>query len=303
MRYTDEINVIDSSELSYMTTESLCIGENEWFPLSSIHCAFIRYPYDLIPPHTESFKKREMTEFLKTLALMLDNVAPNKIATSWSIRNRLYSMSLASSFGVPVPPRSEILLANRNSLFEHRSHTMFKSLGNCFFSWSPSEVPTSCRDYIKIEEDDGECAVVMPAQKFSAKVYKIINEFGLLFTQSLIDSIYELRLYIIDRKYFCYERKLISGIDQSAAEYLETGIELPQDVLNSLQTFQNHIGFAYCCYDIILDKHCLPTIIDINPFGSLPPYDKFQNATDSLADYIVAYGNQNAQQSHSPDIE
>lgn len=304
MRYSATIRVIDSSDLSHVTSQTLCVGDNEWIPFASIHCAFIRYPYDLIPPHTESFKKREDTEFLKTLALLLDHVSPNKIATSWSIRNRMYSIELAKSFGVPVPSQSEIHLANNKNLYSQISRQMiFKSLGNCFFSWSPSEIPTSCRDFFKVEEDDGEYAVIIPAQMVSRGAENIIKECGLFFSQTLIPTFSELRFYIIGSKYFCYERKIISGIDQSGAEYAITSIKLPLKLTDSLKAFQDHIGLSYCCYDIIMDKDYQFTVIDINPFGSLPPYDKFQDVTDSLADYIANYGNRNAQQSHVPNAD
>ena len=298
-RYSDSTRVIDCYELSHVTMQSLCLSTGEQLPLSSIDCAFIRYPYDLIPPHTESFRKREETEFLKTLALLLEGTSPNRITTSWSIRNRIFSMNLARGFGVPVPAHSEIVRSCTTLGLQDHEHAICKALGNCFFSWSSYDIPTECRDCFSIEEDDGESAVIMPAQRVPDAARNLLEECGLVFTQSLIGCSAELRAYLVGDSFFVYQRKLLDGLDQSAAECLRTDLALPSDLTVALLSFQHSIGLMYCCYDIIMDDKLSPTVIDINPFGSLPSYESHPEVADTLSDYIVEYGRKNAQQRHT----
>ncbi len=282
------LNVIDATDVHALSSTAL-LTVNGVIELKDVHSALIRYPYDLIPPHTGSFAKRESTEYLKSLALVLRNVSLNPIDRAWAMRNRLYSLDCAQKYGVPVPSGSCILRHCAGSSLLPDGQKICKAIGNCFHSWGTDEIPAMCQELFKLAEDDGENAVIMPAQILPSSLHAAIECCASLFAQSYIHAIREHRLYIIGESIFMYAREPCCDVDKSAASYIRTDFRCPQKTVRQLKIFQSASDLMYCCYDLMEEESGDCTVIDINPFGSLPSFEEISEPTEALAELVASH--------------
>jgi hypothetical protein len=294
LKRSAEVCAIELDGISSLTVDEITLANGESLRFRDVDCAFIRYPYDLIPPHSESFQKRERTEFLKTVGLLFERVSPNPISACWAMRNRMYSFSRATECGIKVVGGSCIRTSWHPLCGEPDGERVCKALGNCFVCWDTKSIPEPCIDYFSVEEDDGESAVILPAQVAPDDGSFLMDSCGVLFTQNRIVSSTEYRIYVVGSSFFAYERAPVRGVDQSNAPYCETEYAFRQDYVDGLIELQRKTGISYCCYDILKDESGELHLIDINPFGSLPPYDAFGGPTEALADCIFRYASGNA---------
>lgn len=289
LNFIEGVECINSDSISGVDFEGINIGQKKIL-YKDIHGAFIRYPYDLIPPHSAKYHLRERTEYLKTLALVLGNKSFNPVEKSWAFRNRLYSLNFSRESGLKVP---ETLILSE----KYESCSMFgenlpiaKSLGNCFVSDCDGDNLISF-DFFKRAEDDGDFAYVFPTQKMSKEVLnQYLKVAKKAFLQQEIESIKEYRVYLICDDIFIYSRSdELNVVDKSAESYNRD--EFPaifSDIKKSLNNLRVRMGLKYLCLDLIQSQTDL-VLIDVNPYGSLPVYDDFPEVTNALAKALVCF--------------
>lgn len=282
--------VINTNEITGITSHYLYIHNQEkQVPFQNISAAFVRYPYDLIPPHTETYQLREKTEFLKTIGLVLNSVSINKLEQAYSLRNRLYSLGLAETEGLLTP---DTLIIKRgfnseDSIF--RSEIMTKALGNCYYS---EYQPDQNKKYLSFEQDGDETAYIYPAHMISDKEDAIIHtdKFGACLIQRFIRSDYEFRIYVIGGDIFYYQRGPLkmsdkTNVDKSSCVYIKPEIKLPEK--DKIINLAKSLNMNYLNLDAVLSSDGKRLMVfDINPYGSLPKYSEHPEATIRLAELI-----------------
>ena len=285
-KFSSELEIINVSDIVFISYNNLIVaGATNPISISNIRSAFIRYPYDLIPPHSESFELREKTEFLKTVSLMLKHCAINPVERSWQIRNRLYSLSIAKEKGINVPTSQ--IVANGMEIFELSDRVFVKAMGNCFVSEKETDLNPQLLKFLHREEDDGDIAWIFHAQKFNVDSFaKYVESVGYGFCQNIIKNLKEYRVYIIENELFVYCRDEIEQEDKSKAAYNKVKEPLDNDYIKLLKDFAKDLGLDYLCMDVIENEKGY-FLIDINPFGSLPPYPELPEPTDALAKLMI----------------
>ena len=252
---------------------------------TDIRCSFLRYPYDLIPPHAGSFELRENIEFLKTIALMLDSVAVNKLPSTWMLRNRGFSLREAKNYGVKI---ADFTLTKELRLPLKREDFAVKAVGNCFVS-ETIRADLKGSKFFSIEEDDGDVATILPASLMNhEEVSEYLNLTKTAFLQVPIKGAREYRGYIVGSEVFLYERNSYSGFDKSFADYQTTESKFPPSLKKSLMRLMIAYELSYLCIDVIIDSIGQEWLIDLNPFGSFPNIQKLPEVTKCMADLIVS---------------
>lgn len=281
-----DINIINCSDITSISFEELFVQQyKDSIQISEVSCSFIRYPYDLIPPHTGTFKLREKTELLKTISLLLQDCAINPITKAWQVRNRMFSLAIARNLGIKVPT-SRIMTTPDSNLLSKNSFFV-KAMGNCFVTDKESEIKPALKSFLHIEEDDGDYAWILPANKYNTSHFiKYIKCVGVSFVQDEIVNEMEYRIYIIGNDIFAYCRNEIDGSDKSMADYATSSYLPPHDFLESLKQYSRLLGLEYLCVDAIQSEDSF-YLVDINPYGSLPAYNLLPDPTDALAKHMV----------------
>lgn len=275
----DDIIKINSS------TSKILLSDGNSILTDKVKASFIRYPYDLIPPHSLTYPLREKTEFLKSVALLFNQVAINPVQNSWMFRNRLYSLRVAKSFGIKIPDFKIYRKKIENSI---KKETIVKALGNCFVDENAVNISDRLMPFLRKEQDDNDFAYIFGANLISDIDTDIfMSEIGVLFAQEAIVSSDEYRGYLVGDVFFLYKREQTDLIDKSAAQYLKTDQKMSSINLNGLKKMMNTYEMSYLCIDFIKDKNGDEFIIDINPFGSMPDFNKLPEVCNELASLLI----------------
>ncbi len=282
----DNITVINCDDVNAVDTHSLYMcNKKTSYIINDFSSSFIRYPYDLIPPHSETFELREETEFYKTLSLIFDEVSINHLASTWMLRNRAFSLSQALAVGVNI---AEYLIIKKGGVLPLDGRKAIKALGNCFVSLNNDFLRPNIKNYFRIEEDDGDIAVIFPASSFDVQsIEKYLSYIKVAFLQQEIQAINEYRGYIIGGLLFVYIRDKINDFDKSPAQYLSTNYKCTRKTMSGLVQLMKKFRLNFLCFDFLLDENGTEIIIDINPYGSMPNYDKFPEPSLQLAKIMM----------------
>jgi hypothetical protein len=278
--------IFDGKDITAIDDDFVYIGKNsDKHKISSFTGAFIRYPYDLIEPHSSTYQKRESTEFLKTLALSLKDVSINSIQKSHFVRNRIYSLLCARECGLRTP--KSIIYKSDKVKLDLGNYKFTKSLGNCYFSSHISEKENNLKKFLSFAEDGGETAYIYEPRIIKNKdhISEYLKNFGTLLLQDEIKGV-EYRVFIVGKDVFIYQREKIDSLDKSSAGLIKSDIKALKGCENKLLKLSVGLGLDYLCLDIIIDKD--PVVIDINPFGSFPKYKLHPEVVDSLARLVLA---------------
>ena len=275
---TEDVTTIDSTRVYTCSSDSP-------HELGQFRSTFIRYPYDLIPPHSGTFELRENTEFYKTLALALKATAINSLTSTWMLRNRAFSLRSAHLYGVTVA--EWIAVRKRHSQLP-RAKNVVKALGNCFVAEDPARIKAELRSFVHIENDDGETAAVFPASLLSAsRAASYLATVGVAFFQRDIEGRREYRGYIVGDTAFVYSRDHTDSFDKSSASYLSTDFKCGANMERGLRKLMAEFALGYLCFDFVVDQEGIETVIDINPYGSMPRYEDFPEPSLQLARIMV----------------
>ncbi|MCK5602774.1 hypothetical protein KAR91_12915 [Candidatus Pacearchaeota archaeon] len=286
------INKIDSHTKVINCSQIACVSPNRlyvestrrWIEIKDFTAAFIRYPYDMIPPHVKTYQLREKTELLKTIALLLSPISLNSVISSWAVRNRLYSLGLAEQFGLLTP--SSVIINSPKNLDKSmaRDFALCKAIGNCFVSENTQAISKEFMHFLRVEEDDGDTAAIFPASLLSEKdIQSYLTNVPVALLQEYIGGSVEYRGYYINDEFFFYKREEHSSADKSAAAYQETSFMPVEDFQSKFRKYARHINLKYICFDLLSKSDNNYVIIDVNPYGSLPKYSQLPEPTDSLA--------------------
>lgn len=257
-------DVVDVSEIVSIDSEGFHTNSN-YFKFACVSKSYIRYPYDLIPPATKSFELREETEFLKTIALALNNVAVNNFFNAHFLRNRYYSLISLCQLGAKV---AKFIITKDGLKTFNPPFLIQKAIGNCFVS----DVDGQLDGCFELAEDDGDVAVILPAQRVSRlEIANYNRKFGAGFFQEQVFG-KEYRLFYIAGSLCIYKRThLQSRVDQSAGNLVKTQHPaLTERVKKIFGSFAEHFGLEYFCADVIETDDGEVYILDLNPYGSMP---------------------------------
>jgi hypothetical protein len=285
---SEKINLIKFVDISAIDNEYLYIGSNfKKLKILDIYSAYIRYPYDLIPPHTKTFNLRENIEFLKTLLILLSKVSINNYESGVLCRNRVYSLKIVEECGFLTIKSIAIKnkIKEKNKLVHNNIVT--KSLGNCYYSENIKNKSKFENKYLNKEEDGGEVAYIYPAQKIED--FKDINEriknIGVCLIQKKIKG-NEFRVYLFDNNILFFEREKINNTDKSAGQLIEKENAILEKNKNKFNKLRKKLNLRYLCLDLIISNGKI-YIIDVNPFGSLPNNNLSNTANTMLAKIIL----------------
>ena len=279
--------IFSDRDIVAIDDNAIYVGEKaEKHDLKSFSNAFIRYPYDLIEPHTRNYTKREDTEFLKTLALLFSDIGLNNIKSAHFARNRFFSLNKAKECGLKIP-RSFLLRKNDVDI-ALPDELISKSLGNCYFSeLLPQNTDSYIRKILSREDDAGDTAYIYSPHIILSKseIQKHIESFGSCFLQSKIEG-EEYRVFIVEKEIFTYRRKAVESLDKSSAGLIFTETRLLNKYKGRFQKLRKKLNLTYLCLDVIFEKDLF--VIDINPFGSFPAYNKYPRVTDALSKLLLS---------------
>lgn len=284
---SQEAEIIQVEDIGGVSNGEILLHSGKTVPSEHVVSAYVRYPYDLIPPHTSTYVKRERTEFLKSIALLLDPVSVNDIGNSWKMRNRLFSLRTADSHGVRVP---NALLSSgvlRGSGATEKESAV-KAIGNCYVAPPDASLSDELRPFVTMAEDGGESAYIFPASSLSEEeVEEYLDAVSHTFVQEAIHPAVEYRCYCIGDSAFAYRREETDSFDRSASSYHETEYTLDRTTREGIRSVMDSMGFQYLCFDVLVTEDKSECVIDINPFGSLPPFDRLPEPTEKLASTLL----------------
>lgn len=279
------ITVVNCDDVTAIDLQTLSVKNGDSYEINSFYSSFIRYPYDLIPPHSSSFALREEIEYHKTLALALDSVSINHLASTWMLRNRSYSLSQVHGFGINI---AEYVALRKENQLVIDNKKVVKALGNCFVSDDIGSLNSDINNFVKVEEDDGDVAAVFPASLLEDKSIKLyLSNIGVAFLQQYINSVNEYRGYIIGNTSFVYVRDQIDAFDKSTAKYVSTTYNLTNKTISGLNNLMTKFKMQYLCFDFLLTEANEEIIIDINPYGSMPKYSEYPAPSLQLAKLLM----------------
>jgi hypothetical protein len=249
--------------------------------IKSFTSSFIRYPYDLIPPHTHSYEQRERTELFKSAAAAFSGIAINSLEKGFIARIRTFSLGAAERCGLEVPRTMAISESVVSKQF--KNGLISKSLGNCFYAYELKKGSKLHKKFLAYEKDGNESAWIYAPHliKDSKDLKSHLKTFGTILLQEIIKG-KEYRVYIVGNKIFSYRRGVNPRLDKSFSELLDTPYSFTDKEQKKLFQLVKTLCLPYLCLDIIVSKKKL-YVIDVNPFGSLPDYKKLPAATDALA--------------------
>lgn len=282
-----DIQVINSKDVVAISHSKISTKDGAEIDIGEISRTYIRYPYDLIPPHTATFRHREETEFLKSLCLALDKVAVNPLTKSWPLRNRVYSLQAAKEAGLAVP--DFLTVCDSDAISVQPPLHCVKAVGNCFVSETGRELSYTARKYLDFEQEgNGETAYILPASLMTTECAKdAVNEFGATFTQLPIMVGRELRIYLIGGMFFEFLRNPSKKFDKSTMEIRASDGIVAINTKVKINNFASHLGIEYLCMDAIVGPDGQFSLLDINPYGSLPRYSDHPGPTEALAALLV----------------
>jgi len=278
-----DINCLNVNNITGIDLKKIYTKNNQYF-FNDIHSVFIRYPYDLIPPHSQTYKLRENTEYLKTIALILSDKSINPIQLTWKYRNRLLGLQLAHKIGLNILP--SIITkkySNCKNFYTNKSIPISKAIGNCFVSYNIKNLTSK---HFIVAQDGSEFASIYPAQQMTINnLKKYLQTTNVIFLQKAATNIIkEFRIYLIGKKIFIFSRLNNSNkTDKSNELYIQDNFSIQYySVKNKLFKLKKEMDLGYLCLDMIETKHNI-FLIDINPLGSLPPYKQYPFVVKELA--------------------
>ncbi|MFA4871936.1 MAG: hypothetical protein WC610_02670 [Patescibacteria group bacterium] len=289
LKLFSDVNCLNIDDITGIDLKRIYTKDNKYY-FDDIDSVFIRYPYDLIPPHSQTYNLRENTEYLKTIALILSNKSINPIQLTWKYRNRLLSLKLADKIGLNVPTSIVTKkIFNCKDFYKNKSTPISKAIGNCFVSDKTKHTANLTSKYFTLAEDDGDRAMIYPAQQMTINnLEKYLQTVKVVFLQkSIINIVKEFRVYLIGKKLFIFSRlNNLGKIDKSEELYIQDNFSNKySQVKKKLLELKEKMKLGYLCLDIIETRDDL-FLIDINPSGSLPPYRKYPAVTKELARLI-----------------
>lgn len=288
-----DVNCLNAKDITGIDLCKIYIKKHEYY-FNDIYSVFIRYPYDLIPPQSQTYNLRENTEYLKTISLLLSSKSINPIQSTWAYRNRFLSLSLADKIGLKIP--ASIItreLSNCKNFYTKRSVPISKAIGNCFAFNKGYRLTRFAPKYFSPAEDDGEEAIIYLAQKMTInnlKNYLRITNVAFL-QEEVNNTTKEFRVYLVGKKIFIYSRLNNSGkIDRSEELYTpDDSLIKHNEVKKKLFKLKEKMKLGYLCLDMLETKDNELFLIDINPLGSLPPYKQYPSITKELARLMVFF--------------
>ena len=292
------IHLVDVKEIRAFNEKSFSIACGKQFLWDNLLKAFIRYPYDLLPPFSAEFRDREKTEFWKSICLLSSSKSLNCPMASWGLRNRFYSLKKCADFGLKIPQKyAQQGKAAESNPVDFPKPSVLKALGNCFVGEGPLEYP-SLKKYCLWMQDGNDEAFIFPAQLSNMdNLAALQNEIGVTYSQDQVSG-REFRVYSIGDRLFAYEREkrqpldseaIDMGLDMSDCRLLKTDYYVPSKFSAALQRMKRSMRLNYACLDVILDPTTEePWVIDFNPLGSLPDYDEHPEVTRALAVELVS---------------
>ena len=286
----DDCFVVRSNNIAEIKFDKFVLNDNSDLQYEEVFNSFVRYPYDLIPPHNETFRLRERTEFLKSVCLMLSDRSVNPITKCWSLRNRPLSLAAAQSCGLRVPDWVAISVSDPAEVRSSREDaSVVKALGNCFFSEVAGEDFSEWQHFLTLEmESDGDQAFILPATLQDSKnVQKYLALAGAGFVQAPATGTIEVRAYVIGGAVFTFMRDEVPAFDKSSAPYQRAANILQPEIEHGLVSFRERMGLGYLCMDIRLAPNQEAWVIDVNPYGSLPVYQVWPEPTLALAQLLL----------------
>jgi hypothetical protein len=284
----EKVIIIQSEDVKALFSDRIYVGNKlQEHKINSFKASFLRYPYDLIPPHSQSFELREKMEFYKSLALAVDKKSINSIGSTWMLRNRYYSLNQASLAGVAISPFAVINNPNALNILNKKQYAV-KAIGNCYVTEDLESLEDRKKLFMKIEEEsNGEKAAIFPASLLEKKeIERYLSAIGSAFLQSPLENHPEYRCYIIGEQRFLYKREKWNQFDKSPAKYCKTDYQLSTLTYIGLRKMMNKFRLNYLCFDIILENNN-EILIDINPYGSMPKYDMFPEPSIKLAELLI----------------
>lgn len=253
--------------------------------VDSFSGCFLRYPYELISPHSASYSLREETEFYKSLCLLFDSVNINPLGSTWALRNRVNSLLQLRLNGALVP---EFNLMKKGARLNINRDCAVKAVGNCYVSEVKEDVSEQQEVFLSFEQDGDDFAAVFPASLFSpSQVTEYIDAFGIAFLQENIEPWREFRCYLVVDICFTYQRREIERFDKSFADYEQTDYKLSVQTIEAVRKLARNFRLKYSCFDVIIDAAGREHIIDFNPYGSFPDYTIFPEVSIAAAKAIL----------------
>ena len=183
-----EINVYQARDVVAINNGNNVEINGSQINVDEFSCTFLRYPYDLISPHSATYSKREETEFYKSLCLLFDHININSLQATWSLRNRLNSLIQLRSFGASVP---DFQLLKKGGTLNFNERCAAKAVGNCYVSEIRHDVEDNQEAFLSFEQDGDDFAAVFPASQFSTEqAIRYIDAFGTAFLQASVESLH-----------------------------------------------------------------------------------------------------------------
>lgn len=279
------VNVFNAEDVAAINDGYSIEIKGREIAVDSFAGCFLRYPYDLISPHSASYSLREETEFYKSLCFIFDSVNINPLGSTWALRNRVNSLIQLRLNGALVP---EFHLMKKGTRPYFNRDCAVKAVGNCYVSEVKEDVTEQQESFLSFEQDGDDFAAVFPASLFSpSQVTEYIDAFGTAFLQENIGSGQEFRCYSVGNQFFIYQRRKIDRFDKSFADYEQTDYELSVQTVKAVRMVSRNFGLKYSCFDVITDSVGREQIIDFNPYGSFPDYTKFPEVSIAAAKVII----------------
>jgi len=280
-----EFRVITTDQITRFSHKGLYLSD-EFLAVEDIHSSFIRYPYDLIPPHNHTFILREEIEYYKSIALLFDSVGINSLKDTWVLRNRLYSLSQIELFGANVP---EFWLSNTPDTDFIENDWMIKAIGNCYVAKSKWRLSRARSKFVTMAEDGGDFAAILPASKLGPKeIAKYASLFSSFFTQRAVPNKQEYRCYYVSGKHFIYKKSDNPKFDKSVVGYESTDRTLDKKTSIAIEKLAEKHRLNYLCLDVIIDFEDKSYVIDINPYGQFPSYEYFPQPSRAAAELLMS---------------
>ena len=153
--------LVNSNDIKALDLDNIFIGDNlQKYSIDTFSSSFLRYPYDLISPHSETYILREEIEFYKSIALAFDMKSINSLASTWMLRNRHFSLKQALLEGVRISDAT-LMVDDKCLALLNKEEYAIKAIGNCFVTEKPESLDEAVASIVKTEkEPDGDEAAI-----------------------------------------------------------------------------------------------------------------------------------------------
>jgi hypothetical protein len=200
----------------------------------------------------------------------------------------VFSLHTADKHGVRVPDALLTSDALESTSATGQEDSAVKAIGNCYVAPPDANLGEELRPFLTMADDSGESAYIFPASCLTEEeVEEYLDAVGHVFVQEAIHPAVEYRCYFIGDSTFVYRREETDSFDKSDSSYRETTYTLDQRTRTGIWSVMEWMGFQYLCFDILVTEDENEFVIDINPFGSLPPVDRLPEATEKLASILL----------------